>query len=301
MPPVTARLHMSERGILSRLTKRNEGPPPNVTVSGNLVQTAPPPPGVSAVPIQPKVQPLVLGTNTIMPSITAKARPLRFTSPPAMYYPVPATSNTATITVRPPPPTTLLLPPSTSGSNLANPGHVITVTNPSSAMISHHVNSPTPTQYVTSLVTNPTVSAASALPQIVPPAPITSTQVLTPALTPVINSVFSLSAGKPGTESPRSSTPPIVQGNIGKMLSKSATALVENQITSIIRSKASAMGLIKPDSSSGPISPKVNETISSPTLDPATSQAPSAEPGPTQTQATGEKKDHADPDIICLD
>ena len=40
-----------------------------------------------------------------------------------------------------------------------------------------------------------------------------------------------------------------------KKKKKSATALVENQITSTIRSKASAMGLIRPDTSSGPSSP----------------------------------------------
>ena len=297
MPPVTARLHMSERGILSRLTKRAEGPSPNVTVSGNLVQSAPIP-GVSTVAIQPKVQPLVLGTNTMMPSFNAKARPLRFTSPPAMYYPPPAASNTATITVRPPPPTTLLLPSSTSASNLANAGRVITVSNPSSAMISHHVNPPTPQQYVSTLVTSPTVTTVSTVPQIVPPTPATST----PVLTPVINSVFSLKASKPGAEAPRSSTPPVIQGSIGKMLSKSATALVENQITSIIRSKASAMGLIKPDSSSDPRSPKGTEAqVSSLAQDSSTPQAPSGEPGQTQTQGTGEKRDVAGPDVICLD
>lgn len=301
MPPVTARLNMSERGILSRLTKRGEGPSPNVTVTGSLVQSAPIP-GVSTVTIQPKMQPLVLGANPIMPSLSAKARPLNFTSPPVMYYPAPGTSNTATITVRPPPPTTLLLPSSTSAANLLKPGPIMTVTNPSSSMISHHVNLPTPAQYVTAVITKPTVTGVLPVPHIMPPTAATTASVTAPVLTPVINSVFSLSAGKSGTESPRSSTPPVIQGSIGKMLSKSASALVENQISSIIRSKASAMGLIKPDTSSSPSSPKVTEArVSSPSLGPAAPQAPPAESGQTQTPVTGDKAEGADPDVICLD
>ncbi|XP_029187317.2 chromodomain-helicase-DNA-binding protein 4-like isoform X5 [Acropora millepora] len=297
MPPVTARLNMSERGILSRLTKRGEGPSPNVTVTGSLVQSAPIP-GVSTVTIQPKMQPLLLGSNTIMPSLNAKARPLNFTSPPVMYYPAPVTGNTATITVRPPPPTTLLLPSSTSVASLPKPGPIMTVTNPSSSMISHHANLPTPAQYVTAVITKPTVTGALPVPQVMPPTPATTA----PVLTPVINSVFSLSAGKSGTESPRSSTPPVIQGSLGKMLSKSASALVENQISSIIRSKASAMGLIKPDTSSNPGSPKVTEArVSSPSLGPAAPQAPPAESGQTQTPVTGDKAEGADPDVICLD
>jgi len=297
MPPVTARLNMSERGILSRLTKRGEGPSPNVTVTGSLVQSAPIP-GVSTVTIQPKMQPLLLGSNTIIPSLNAKARPLNFTSPPVMYYPAPGTGNTATITVRPPPSTTLLLPSSTSVASLPKPGPIMTVTNPSSSMISHHVNLPTPAQYVTAVITKPTVTGALPVPQVMPPTPATTA----PVLTPVINSVFSLSAGKSGTESPRSSTPPVIQGSLGKMLSKSASALVENQISSIIRSKASAMGLIKPDTSSNPGSPNVTEArVSSPSLGPAAPQAPSAESGQTQTPVTGDKAEGADPDVICLD
>ena len=68
MPPVTARLNMSEKGILSRLTKRGEGPPPNVTIPGNTIQP-PPVQGMGSVAIQPKVQPFVLGGGTIMPPV----------------------------------------------------------------------------------------------------------------------------------------------------------------------------------------------------------------------------------------
>ena len=247
MPPVTARLNMSERGILNRLTKRGEGPPPNIT-TGHPIQPASIP-GMGTVPIQPKVQPLVLGGGAVVPNLHMRTRPLRFPTP-AVPYASPVAGSNATITVRPPPPTTLLLPASTAVSSQAKTALMQTVPKPSSPMIGHYVNSPTPTQYVTTLMTKPAVTAASALPQTVP-APASSA----PVLTPVINSVYSLSTGKTGTESPRSATPPVIQGGIGKMLSKSATALVENQITSIIRSKASAMGLIRPESSSSPSSP----------------------------------------------
>ena len=162
-------------------------------------------------------------------------------------------------------------------------------------MISHHVNSPTPTQYVTTLLTKPAVTAASAVPQTAS-APVSSGAVLTP----VINSVYSLSSGQTGTESPRSGTTPIIQGGIGKMLSKSATALVENQITPIIRSKASAMGLIKSDTSSGPSSPSETQAAS-PGQGQTPPQAPQEEPSQSHTVKTGDTTKDKDPDVICLD
>ena len=76
---------------------------------------------------------------------------------------------------------------------------------------------------VTTLLTKPAVTAASAVPQTAS-APASSGAVLTP----IINSVYGLSTGQTGTESPRSGTPPVIQGGIGKMLSKPSTALVEN-------------------------------------------------------------------------
>ena len=293
MPPVTARLNMSERGILSRLTKRGEGPPPNVTIPGNTIQP-PPVPGMGSVTIQPKVQPLVLGGGTIMPPVQIRAGPLHYTTS-SVYRAPPVTGSNATITVQPPPPTTLLLSASTATSSQAKPGFVQNIPKPGSPMISHHVNSPTPTQYVTTLLTKPAVTAASAVPQTAS-APASSGAVLTP----VINSVYSLSTGQTGTESPRSSTPPVIQGGIGKMLSKSATALVENQITSIIRSKASAMGLIKPDTSSGPSSPSETQAAS-PGQGQSTPQAPQEEPSQSHTVKTGDTTKDKDPDVICLD
>ena len=290
MPPVTARLNMSERGILSRLTKR-EGPPPNVTVSGGLIQPVPMP-AVASIPIQPKVQPLVLAGGTVLPPPlpNIKGRPsFRFSVPP-LYYPPPMSGSSATLTVRPPPPTTLLLPASTT---TVKSGLVQSVPKPSSPLISHPVNSPTPTQYVTTLITKSAGTAAvSTVPQPMP-GPVSST----PPLTPVINSVYSLSTAKTGPEAQRSSTPPTsgIQSGMGKMLSKKATTLVENQITNIIRREASAMGLI----SSNPSSPSATETRASPGPRQTAPQAPE-ESDQKQTTKTGDKKDK-DPDVICLD
>lgn len=297
MPPVTARLNMSERGILSRLTKR-EGPPPNVTISGNLIHPAPIP-AVGSVPIQPKVQPLVLSGGTVLPPApNIKPRPsYRFNVPPVYYQP-PMPSSTATITVRPPPPTTLLLPASTATPSLVKPGLVQSVPKASSPLISHQVNSPTPTQYVTTLLTKPVMTPVTTSVPHPGAGPVSSTP-----LTPVINSVYSLSTGKTGTEAQRSATPPssAMQSGIGKMLSKKATTLVENQITSIIRREASAMGLIRPDASSNPSSPSSTDTrVSSPGQSQATNQDPQVEPDQTQTAKTGDKNDK-DPDVICLD
>ena len=128
-----------------------------------------------------------------------------------MYRAPPVTGSNATITVHPPPPTTLLLSASTATSSQAKPGFVQNIPKPGSPMISHHVNSPTPTQYVTTLLTKPAVTAASAVSQTAS-APASSGAVLTP----VINSVYSLSTGQTGTESPQSGTPPVIQGGIGK-------------------------------------------------------------------------------------
>ncbi|PFX26138.1 chromodomain-helicase-DNA-binding protein 4-like isoform X3 [Stylophora pistillata] len=296
MPPVTARLNMSERGILSRLTKR-EGPPPNVTVSGNLMQPAPIPTSAASIPIQPKVQPLVLAGGTVIPPAPGvKGRPpFRYGVPP-LFYPSAMSGSSATLTVRPPPPTTLLLPVPTTTvkSGLVQSGLVPSVPKPSSPLISHRVNSPTPTQYVTALITKPAGSAAvSTVPQ-----PISGAVSSTPPLTPVINSVYSLSTGKTATEAQRSSTPPTstIGAGIGKMLSKKATTLVENQITSIIRREASAMGLI---SSSNPSSPTATETRASPGPKQTASQA-AEESDQEQTTKAGDKSDK-DPDVICLD
>ena len=63
MPPVTTRLKMSEKGILSRLTKRGEGPPPNVTIFSCY-------PG--------KGPPLVLGGGTIVPPVQTRAGTLHY-------------------------------------------------------------------------------------------------------------------------------------------------------------------------------------------------------------------------------
>ena len=83
----------------------------------------------------------------------------------------------------------VLLSASAATSSQAKPGLVYNIHQTSSPMISHHVNSPTPTQYDTILLTKPTVTAAAAVPQTAW-APASSAAILTP----VINSVYSLSS-----------------------------------------------------------------------------------------------------------
>ena len=146
MPPVTARLNMSERGIHSRLTKRGEGPPPNVTIPRNSIQP-PPVPGMGSTAIQPKVQALVLGGGTIVPPVQMRAGTLHYNTS-SEYCAPPVTGSNATITVQPPTPTTLFRYYIKSGQAGARAEYTQT-----SPMISHHVNSPTPTHYVTTLLT----------------------------------------------------------------------------------------------------------------------------------------------------
>ena len=172
MPPITARLNMSERGIHSRLTKRGEGPPPNVTIPRNSIQP-PPVPGMGSTAIQPKVQALVLGGGTIVPPVQMRAGTLHYNTS-SEYCAPPVTGSNATITVQPPTPTTLFRYYIKSGQAGARAEYTQT-----SPMISHHVNSPTPTQYVTTLLTKPAVTAASAVPQTVS-APASFGAVLTP-------------------------------------------------------------------------------------------------------------------------
>ena len=302
MPPVTARLNMSERGILSRLTKREV--PVTQSIASPAASTIEPAPipGVPTVAVPPAVQPLVMGGGSVMTPVSTSIKsrpPLRFAAPPLYYQPV-MPAGAATITVRPPPPTTLLLPASTTPSGHLSPGLVHSFVNPGSPLASRHVNSPTPTQYVSTRQTAPVATTAAQVSQAVS-SPVNSTS---PSITPVINSVYSLSSTKTGVEGQKSSTPPAptIPGSIGKMLSKSASALVENQITSIIRSKASAMGLLKPETSSNPSSPSTTDTrVPSSALDQVTIQAPKEESDDKETEKTGDKEKSDDPDVICLD
>ena len=78
------------------------------------------------------------------------------------------------------------------------------------------------------------------------------------------------------------------------MLSKPATALLETQITSIIRSKASAMGLIKPDTPS-------ETQAASPGQGQTTLQAPQEEPSQSHTVTSEDTTKDKDPDVIYLD
>ncbi|XP_048580667.1 chromodomain-helicase-DNA-binding protein 4 isoform X2 [Nematostella vectensis] len=252
MQTVANRLGMSERSILSQLTKGD---------GKHDVATLPVPAGAATV--RPNIQP-------------------KPTYPPA--------AGGATISVKPPVPTTLMLP---SFSNTA-----MRPVNPTPQILpkaTPSVLSPTPTPYVSTLITRPGVPASAATqpsPQSSrPPASQSAAQT---SATPVINSVFSLSPAGSPSSTPRSGTPPSGTTSLAKpTLSKKASALVDNQLSSIIRNKASAMGLIRPSTSPSLQSP--GDSGVSPASSPSAATA-TLEPGQKPTEG-GEKS----PDIICLD
>ena len=115
---------------------------------------------MGSVAIQPKVQPLVLGGGTTMPPVKMRAGPLhlhyKLCTPRSSRdrqqcnYHSPAAFTNYSIAFG--------LPCHISQTK---PELVQNISKPSSRMISHHVNSPTPTQYVTTLLTKPGVTAAS--------------------------------------------------------------------------------------------------------------------------------------------
>jgi hypothetical protein len=89
------------------------------------------------------------------------------------------------------------------------------------------------------------------------------------------------------------------------MLSKKASALVDNQLTSIIRSKASAMGLLRSESPGNPQSPPHGDARQTSTT---TASGQSVSPRNQRPENTVEqsktdlaKRDENSPDIICLD
>lgn len=162
-----------------------------------------------------------------------------------MYHP----QGGATISVKPPLPTTLLLPagsgpmttpPAMQSATASNTGRIAAKT------VQPAILSPTPTPYVSTLITGPTSTNTAAIHS--PNSPVTL---------------------------PANTKQPI--------LSKKASALVDNQLTSIIRSKASAMGLIRSESPSG------------------SSQASTPTSTSTEQPQSAEKRDGKSPDIICLD
>ena len=272
MPTVCGRLNMSERGILSKLTKAG-GASLNTTVSG-------------AVDVH---------------NVASSSQP-RYSTGTVLYHP----SGVATISVKPPIPTTLLLPPSANTSSPAAqaPGRVGSPMIASKGM--QVLMTATPTPYVTTLITGagtittPISSLQGTLVSTLAPLTVSQTSV-----TPVINSVFSLSPVNSPSGTPRSLTPPSSSSSSAKqpILSKKASALVDNQLTSIIRSKASAMGLLRgADSPGAPASP-LSETHlpSTPTSTSVSPRNPRPENTADQPEAGAENRDGNSPDIICLD
>ena len=162
IPPVTARLNMSEKGILSRLTKRGEGPPPNVTIFSCYPGKGP---TLSVgrwhyrAPCSNESRNPALHYKLWIPHFTRDRQQCNHHSPAASTNYSIAFGFHCYIK-----------------SGQAGARAEYTQTSP---MISHHVNSPTPTQYVITLLTKPAVTAASALPKTAS-APASSGAVLTP-------------------------------------------------------------------------------------------------------------------------
>ena len=115
MPPVTTRLKMLEKGILSRLTKRGEGPPPNVAIFSCY-------PG--------KGPTLSVGRWHYRTPCSNESRNPALQGYNSECRTSPVTGSNATIIVQPPPPTTLLLSASTATSSQAKPGLVQNIPKP---------------------------------------------------------------------------------------------------------------------------------------------------------------------------
>ena len=254
MAPVTHRLNMSERSILSRLTKT--GGATNQPIAGAPPRSAPVPTTVLSRPGPPAVTQMTHAQRTGSPQLV-------YTTSQAHH----SAHSPASITVRPSPPTTFLL--GTSGTGAAAP-----------------------------LVTAPTGYATALKP---------GSQAL-PTKTPVIDSVFSLRVDA-APEPPRSATPPGSILNSGsKVLSKKTSALVDSQITSIIRSKASAMGLLRSAEAAGAQSSGAQATVgdarSPSTHGSASSSRTSSPKAPAHEPPAGDgAQAGASPtsDIICID
>lgn len=291
MPPVTARLNMSERSILNRLTKSGNAaaqqrPPPPYRAPAPAILAPLPTNHISVSPPNgpPTVAEILAAQRSGSPRHSYGA-PTYYSSTPSttlFYQPGPAAGPAATISVRPPPPTTLLLPATTAVTGASSP-----------ATIQPAPRGATPSPYVTSILSKAVAQAGASQPG--PQA----------SMTPLINSVYSLS-DEQCPEPKRSSTPPSsILSSGSKVLSKKTSALVDSQITSIIRSKASAMGLLRSAEVSGAQatardtqSPSSQETGSS---GQAGSPQPSKdEPRQEETQKAGASSD-GDEDVICID
>lgn len=294
MPSVCGRLNMSERGILSKLAK-----------SGGSSSDQNPS-GASAA--QSSVYYTTQGGSSSQPRYTQQPY---LTQGGVLYQP----TGAATISVKPTHPTTLLLP----ATGAAHGGTVVQTGRGASPMIASKpaqpLMSPTPTPYVSTLITSPGTPAVLSS-QVVQVVPRTTTHaqgttaVAQQPLVPVINNVFSLSPSSSPSGTPRSLTPPSSSssthgGSAPKqpVMSKKASALVDNQLTSIIRNKASAMGLLRSESPSNPQSPTQSDTRQSSTsaLNSQSLSPRNQRPENTSEQSEKEKRDENSPDVICLD
>ena len=347
MPSITARLNMSERGILNRLANRGAAPatgasvhplsvpipmapvpgsshsasPARVMVSKPVTIAGPPPSssvtpsvvlgstgGPHAAGSVPVTQPPPYPQGVGGPRYRV-AMPAYYNPQPVYYHPIPGSpaAGGTTISVKPPPPTTLILPataaqttphPSAAGVQIAGRSG-----SPAGSKATTPLNQPSPTPYVTTLITKPTAQIPST--SLTTRAVSISGNVATTAgqsasLTPVIDSVYSLSPTSSPSPGQRSSSPgssqtsSLLSGSGKSVLSKKASQLLDSRISHIIKSKASAMGLLRDP-----------PTVTSP---PVESQHPGPPAGQTptqpQTQSTKVDKtvaDEKDPDIICID
>lgn len=296
MPSVCGRLNMSERGILSKLAKSG-GSSTDPNLSGTQAAES-------------TVYYTTQGGSSSQPRYASQPY---FTQGGVLYQ----ATGAATISVKPTHPTTLLLPATGAvhGSTVAQTargGSPMIASKPTQPLMS-----PTPTPYVSTLITSPGTPAvlSSQVVQVVPrtsPLAQGTTAVAPQPLIPVINSVFSLSPSSSPSGTPRSLTPPSSSSSTHgtsapkqPVLSKKASALVDNQLTSIIRSKASAMGLLRSESPSNPQSPSQSDARQSST---AASNTRSVSPRNQRSENTSEqnksekeKRDENSPDVICLD
>lgn len=329
MPSITARLNMSERGILNRLANRGPAPATGTSIHPLAVPIPMAPvPGVTlpttaggvtmgkqgtiagSTPVAPSTtltstglpHPVGTATTTLPPPYAQPVGAPRYqmatyyTPQPVYYHPIPAspTAGAATISVKPPPPTTLILPASSAPTQITGRSQAVlpSTTSP--------LNQSSPSPYVTTLITKP---AAPILATSVTTRPISisgsiaTTSGQSPSITPVIDSVYSLSPASspiPGQRSSSPATSPspgLLSGSAKSVLSKKASQLLDSRISHIIKSKASAMGLLRdpPPSTSPPVESQLSGS--------SAAQTPQTE----STKGDRDTKKNDDDDVICID
>lgn len=322
MPSITARLNMSERGILNRLANRGSAPATGASVHPLAVPipmapipgaTLPPSAGGVAVGKQGTIpshvppsaalstvglpQPVGTAVTSLPPPYPQPVGAPRYqmaayyNPQPVYYHPIPASpaAGGATISVKPPPPTTLILPATTAQTQVTIRSGSQTVLPKTTAVLKQ----PSPTSYVTTLITKPTapISSTSLATRPVSISGNVTTTAGQSNITPVIDSVYSLSPapnphpGQRSSSPAASASPGLLSGSAKSVLSKKASQLLDSRISHIIKSKASAMGLLR---------------------DPPTSTSPpveSQQPGSSGQSTKGDKEPNKNvsDDVICID